>query len=347
MVFQRNKQKVQKSYNVGLTLSRSGTKGVVGIEIEVEGKKLPVEKIPSQWRYEKDGSLRGEENAEYVLAHPIQFNEVDQALEDLWNLFRMKGSHLDESNRTSVHVHLNVQDFHLNRLTSLMAMYFVLEEVLTEWCGEHRVGNLFCLRAKDAPAIITQIRRFVASNMQTPLKDHHHYAGLNTNAIHKFGSLEFRALRGVSDPDVIRQWVGILQRLYELSAEYPDPRALCDLFSCEGPTNFFDNMLGEYSGSVRKAVSMTEDQIRDSMYEGIRLAQDICYARDWTVYTPVEYTPDPFRRRPPSLEQAYAEILGGTPVFAPSNVQFTPSPPPPLTEEDYWEVPEPDHYDED
>lgn len=309
MVFVKSKQPTDKSYNVAATLhSTTPRKGVIGLEIEVEGNKFPMPEgahgthQPTQmpgmnyWSYVHDGSLRGDANAEYLLTKPVEFDEIPAALEQLFTKLKKYGSVLDESNRTSVHVHLNIQPFFLNRLTSLMALYYVFEEVLTEWCGDTRVGNLFCLRAVDAPAIISQARRFIGTNMQSRLNDNHHYAGLNTHAIHKLGSLEFRTLRGVSEPGIIQDWVGILRRLYEISDTYPDPRNICGAFSQSGPLDFFDNILGDTAPVVMAGVSLTQENIRDAMYRGIRLAQDLCYARDWSVFNPTEYKPDPFKR---------------------------------------------------
>lgn len=297
MVFVRSPIKTVQGFNLGLVLNKNSTKGKVGIEIEVEGANLPdPDTIPSPWVFHNDGSLRGKENAEYVLANPVEFEDVPAALETLWSRFDKSKSILDDSNRTSVHVHLNVQSFFFNRLTSLMALYFAFEEVLTEWCGDHRVGNLFCLRAKDAPAILSSIRRFIESDGRNMIHDGHHYAGLNANALHKFGSLEFRSLRGCSKPDVILDWVRILERLYVLSGEFEDPREICGIFSAEGPLAFFDSILGEMAPVVRRGIQMDEDQIRTSMYEGVRLAQDLCYCRDWSVFKGVEVRKDPFGR---------------------------------------------------
>jgi hypothetical protein len=280
---------------LGFSTSRI-TKGQVGLEIECEGNKFRKEGLPKPWSYHKDGSLRGKDNAEYVFATPQKFKDVPRHVDKLFEMFREDGTVLDESNRTSVHVHLNIQDFYLNRLTSLMALWIILEEVLTEWCGEHRVGNLFCLRAKDAPNVVNAIGRFIRSDMLTPLGDGLHYSGMNPQAIVKLGSLEFRTLRGVNEPQPIKDWVSILQRLYNVSGDYPDPRVLCEAFSGIGPLQFFEELLGPLSRVVRDGVTFAEDQIRESMYDGVRMAQDLCYCRDWDRFKAIDLKPDPFGR---------------------------------------------------
>ena len=292
------------------------TPGEVGIEIECEGNKFKKSHLPEPWGYHEDHSLRGKDNAEYVLKYPILFSEVPNALKDLWTMFEDYGTVLDVSNRTSVHVHLNVQKFHLNRLSAFLGLYFCLEEILTEWCGEHRVGNLFCLRAKDAPAIVTKVRKFLATEDKTVLSDSLHYAGLNANALIKFGSIEVRTLQGVRDAQTIETWVSILQRLYDLSAEYEnDPRLVCAGFSSSGPMNFLYSMLGDKADTILNDINMSPNEIRNSLYNGIRMAQDLCYCRDWSTYKPQLPALDPFGRKEKQI------VLNATPMtHAPGTV---------------------------
>lgn len=304
----RRNDKVSPSFNIGITLDRKETKGQVGIEIEVEGENLPkADQTPEPWGYHIDHSLRGKENGEYVLNFPIDFNMVPEALKNLWDVFDKMGSKFDDSNRTSVHVHLNCQTFHMNRLTSFLAAWFSLEEILVEWCGEHRVGNLFCLRAVDAPAIINCIRKFIRTDGQYPIGEIFHYAGMNPHALHKYGSLEVRTLRGCSDPKIIENWIGILERLYDISGKYEDPRELTACFSSGGPLSFFDLLLGDKAQIVREGVGLTNQQISDAVFRGIRFAQDLCFCRDWDAYTTMKLRPDPFGRNPKKVAQKMME----------------------------------------
>lgn len=284
--------------NIAALLGKRVVKGDVGIEIEVEGNKFKKEGLPVGWTYHKDGSLRGVDNAEYVLGKPIAFDKVKPMIESLWQMFQDYGSILDDSHRTSVHVHLNMQKFHLNRLAAFLAMYFSVEEILTQWCGEHRVGNLFCLRAKDATAIVSSLKRFIVSDGNAEIRDNMHYAGLNAQALHKFGSIEVRTLRGVSDPKTILDWVAILERIYKMSADFKDPRDVMAGFSGDGPMNYLKMVLGEHEETVVKEISWSVSQIRDSLYTGIRLAQDLCYCRDWSLYQQSDLREDPFGRDP-------------------------------------------------
>lgn len=301
----RTKKDMPESMTVASIFGHRVKKGEVGIEVEVEGNKFPktdsygsgtgAEYIPKQWKYTKDGSLRGKDNAEYILKQPILFTKVDQAIDDLWDMFDKYGSKLDDSNRTSVHVHLNVQTWHLDRVTSFLGLYFAVEELLTQWCGEHRVGNLFCLRARDATAIVSKIKGFIQSDGQGPyLSEGLHYAGLNCQAMQKFGSIEIRSLRGCTDKETLKTWVGILQRLYEISETYNDPRDVVEGFSGNGPLAFLEKILGPFADEIIQNSGYSGQQIMEAMYDGIRHAQDICYCRDWENFKRDRARPSPF-----------------------------------------------------
>lgn len=302
-------EEVKPGFNVQLSLGIKETRGDIGIEIEVEGNKFPIPdgyegsskpiSLPGSmyWSYVHDGSLRGNANAEYVLTKPISFGEGPQAVHEIYGMMAGYGSVLDVSNRTSVHVHLNCQEFHMDRLTTFLCSWFTLEEILTEWCGDHRVGNLFCLRAVDAPAIVSQLRSFIKQDGAYPLSEILRYGGLNPHSLLKYGSLEVRTLRGCTEPEPVVAWLKILQRLYKLSGEYRDPRRLVSKFSQYGPLAFFDFLLGEEcSRIVMQGVEWNSEQVKRAMLRGIRFAQDLCYCRNWDVYKTIDLKPDPFGR---------------------------------------------------
>lgn len=325
-------QKKIKGYDIKTLTGRRPVKGDIGLEVECEGNKFQKNNdyLSPFWVYHVDHSLRGKDNAEYVLAKPIDFDTVPTAVMFLWDMFETYGTKLDESNRTSVHIHLNVQKWNLNRLTSFCAMFFALEEILSEWAGDHRVGNLFCLRGKDAPAIVTKLKKFIKFDGSYELTDGLHYAGLNIQALQKFGSLEIRYLRGATNPQLILDWVAILRRLYEQSALYPDPRDVLSLFSYEGPLNFFDTILGDTKDIVLAGLPVPQwdrEAISQSLYEGIRLSQDLIYCRDWDLYQPVVMQDDPFGR---SIKKKPASFFA---------VSLNSLPPSPLGQDSYLTLP--------
>src|SRR5690606_7279420 len=104
--------KTPKEKNVRYLFGLPPTEGMFGIEIEVEGARFPI--VPA-WEKKTDGSLRGE-SAEYVLSHPLDKEPAVEALNALAKAFAENKTVRNYSYRTSVHVHVNVQNFKRNRL---------------------------------------------------------------------------------------------------------------------------------------------------------------------------------------------------------------------------------------
>lgn len=186
--------------------------GTFGIEVEVEGVKLPVVDN-NVWTTTHDGSLRGE-SAEYIFKKPLVFEKVELALNSLKNSFQKNGSQLNFSYRTSVHVHVNVQQFDRVQLGNLIYLYMLFEEPLIRFCGKSRVGNRFCLRIRDAEAFLPYVTHaFIERELPVLDQNEVRYLGMNLGALNKFGSVEFRSMRGTMDVDVLMKWVGMLNKM--------------------------------------------------------------------------------------------------------------------------------------
>ena len=185
-------------------------RGLLGIEVEVEGENLPEGAIAG-WCKHADGSLRGE-SAEYVFAQPLGLFKAKQALDVL--RLSLKESRIEWSFRTSVHVHMNVQTFTCPTLKSFIYSYLLVEDLLMEYCGEERKNNRFCLRMRDAEALLHPITDMMERPyFHFPRIDMFRYAALNLDAICKFGSLEFRGMRGTLDKTTLEVWITALTRL--------------------------------------------------------------------------------------------------------------------------------------
>ena len=248
------------------------TSGEVGIEIEVEGNKVPL--IQSDyWRSDNDGSLRGN-SMEYVLSSPVKRTEVVTALNNLKKHLADYEAQLDISNRCGVHIHLNVQEFTFKQVMTFACLYLMLEEILVKFCGEEREGNLFCLRAKDADYLVTGLRQAMATGSLAHVQSHQYrYASINMTALGKYGSLEFRSMRSTEDFDVISQWVEILLKLKDQSLNFDTPTQLIEMMSANGADAFVEQILGPLSELVQcPDMSMV-------VMNGVRIAQNIAYTK--------------------------------------------------------------------
>lgn len=251
-------------------------KGEIGIEIEMEGMDLAVPE-GGYWNGVGDGSLRGE-SLEYVLRNPIGRDEVSKALSELETL--LTHSELHPSGRCGVHIHFNVQQYGFKDVITFAVLYLIFEELLVKWCGQHREGNLFCLRAKDAEYLIYALIEAVKTgNFNIIANDNFRYASVNFAAIPKYGSLEFRSMNTPKDFQNIVTWVQLLLRVKDTAKEFNDPRALVEATSMQGTVPFARAVFGDML-DVLECPNM--DRI---IMDGVRRVQDI-------VYTPMK-EPEP------------------------------------------------------
>lgn len=246
----------------------------IGIEIEMEGQNLQfLEHDHPTWRVEHDGSLRGAETLEYVLKKPVEIGKVPKVLQVL---MENKNQKFIPSDRCGVHVHINVQRMIFSEIMSFIILYMIWEKVLVNYCGESREGNMFCLRANDAQHIIIRLIELQqAQNLNPILKRHREdrYSALNLCSLHKFGSLEFRALKTPEDLLKIEDWVQILYRLKEKSLECKNPMDYFNEYSYMGTEGFLLNTFGP---DISKHLENTPN-LKIKLLDGIRLAQNIAF----------------------------------------------------------------------
>jgi len=252
------------------------TTGDVGIEIEMEGKSLPSgEAVSKYWTKEADGSLRGE-SAEYVLQKPVEVKNITKALNELEKAFNSHGTTFYKSHRAGIHVHVNVQDLTPNQLVSFITAYCVLEEVFLSYCEESRRGNHFCLRLSDASWLMDEIAKAIEEGDLSRFRnDDLRYASINLTALHKYGSVEFRALESTDDFDKITIWAKALHQLKVWASGVSDPTEVIAQSSLLGFLPFAKNMLGDY-WQVFAPLATEEKIIR-----GVRNIQYAVYSRKW------------------------------------------------------------------
>ena len=225
-------------------------KGDFGIEIECEGEGL-IAVDNKYWRSEDDPSLRGRfpnSRHEWVLKKPIGAEDVGPAMEEL--IEAQKAAKLKFSFRTSNHVHLNIQDMSHYEVLNLIYVYLLLEEPLMDFCGADRKGNRFCLRLRDAEASLGVIRRVFTEPSRTLIKlpaDQMRYSSLNLEAIKKYGSVEFRGMRGNMDSAMMTTWTGIIMKLKQYAMSKESVTQIHKEFREKGAITFMREVFGEYS----------------------------------------------------------------------------------------------------
>ena len=203
---------------------------VMGVEIELEGRNIPEAKDVSRafplWKVVTDGSLRGE-SCEFVLTEPIPSGAAKAAITLLHDFLVKKGTVCQFSNRTSVHVHLNVADIELQVLGNIIYIYYLFEDVLLNYCGTDRHDNRFCLSIRRAEGILQELRRKLNQRGLTGFRqENYKYAALNLAPIVTQGSIEFRGMRGTLDSEILSPWLSVIENIYTAAFEFKNPQEI-------------------------------------------------------------------------------------------------------------------------
>lgn len=268
------------------SFSKSPKTSVIGLEFENEFKtSFDLPQIPG-WRMHGENSLR-DFGFEYVLSPPQKLELAKKMTEELFELIdAAKGKRkMSNSIRTSTHVHFDVTRYTWLDLMNFASTYWILEGLLGHFCGDSRQGNLFCLRLKDA--MHTQQSIISAIHNKNPWSfdvstESYRYASLNFAAVPKFGSLEFRLMRGVSSAKPALQWIDTLESIKQFALKFKNPGELNTFFIDECDASEFPKaVLGEnwefIKDTLPKSIDITET-VRDNYLE---VANLLTAVKDW------------------------------------------------------------------
>jgi hypothetical protein len=249
------------------------TKGDIGVEVEIEGSDLPGS--TPMWKKEHDGSLRGEENGEWVLRRPVSIENLSGAFQELSKAF--ENSEIEDTYRAGVHVHINVQDLSTVQLINFVCVFLILEELFVDFCAPSRRGNHFCLRTKDAEYMKQLLwRACEENNLKLLYTDDIRYGAMNLKSLFQYGSVEFRSLESTKDFSKIETWCRMLYKIREAALKYKDPREIMYSVSLEGYGVFVESLMGEWATTLLKT-----DSWQKKVRHGILNAQDIAFSRKW------------------------------------------------------------------
>jgi hypothetical protein len=256
---------------------KSRTDGV-GIEVEVESKTpLPAD-IGGVWLVKTDDSLR--DNAfEYVCRQPIKVGpDKIGHIKTLTDKLNVANNQLSMSHRTSVHVHRNIQEFTPAQLWTAIIAYWMIEDPLLDYCGEGRKGNLFCLPLSDCDGILTRVMQDLTSDrpFSSFNRENSKYGGQNLSNITTLGSVEYRSMRGTTDPEIIDRWSSMLHHIGEQAKVFGTPDALMDYYLESNKDELLNALLPREFIDVVKASKNYVGLIKENV---LRLC-DLAYAED-------------------------------------------------------------------
>jgi hypothetical protein len=255
-----------------------------GIELECEGRNVDWDgsdaNLVKDWAPHADGSLRNNHGSscEWVFNGPVKYKTSLERIEKLFQYFEKRKAKLVCSNRTSTHVHFNMGDKNAYQLVNMFILFTILEDLLDRYCGEDRRGNLFCLSSRHAEEQVSWISDAVFNKQNFgAFREDFRYCSLNLAAINKFGTVEFRAMRGLDTQESIVAWLNILNEFCEYACyTMKNPVDLIEAISVKTPLGFVKEVFSK-ENFMLLTKEIDEHEINASVYEGLRLVQMLCY----------------------------------------------------------------------
>lgn len=184
---------------------------IAGIEYEIEAIEgygdIGQEGI---FTIETDHSLRN--NGREFKTIPMSFQKHLEAFKSLHRRLLLNNNPFSE--RTSIHVHVNVRELEINQVRQLILCYALLEPLFFEFVGETRKNSIFCV-----PLNYTYLPNLYKGTTQTMHEKWHKYTAFNILPLNGFGTVEFRHMYGTNDFEKFHTWLKSLKELYDFIVE--------------------------------------------------------------------------------------------------------------------------------
>lgn len=233
---------------------------LIGVEVEVESTDetiLPENTYP-YWTQVRDGSLRN--GTEFVLVSPLSGNVLSQAISEFF-----RGARLHRSTTGSTHIHVDMMEEGTTpeMIKTLVLMIYALESSIFSIIGTGREWSGYTNTLMSAPEAVIglalnaneadEYRDFVRLTNGNGVDGR--YYGLNTAALHKYGSVEFRYFPTATSAEELTSWIQMMQGFKQAAVETGTTDELLRIFSNEDLyQRFINTYLGDWSEHILRAV---------------------------------------------------------------------------------------------
>ena len=234
-----------------------------GVEIEVENA-IGVSG-GGYWTTTGDNSLR-ENGIEYLTRYGWRVGNIKRALECLEEDFdnkRKANKHplFTFSERTSVHVHLDVRQFTNEQLSNLLVLYTLFEKPLFNYVLRHREHNVFCVP-------LTESDLMGESNAIWDLvMEWDKYCAVNLKSLRTLGTVEFRHMQGNCDAKYIWEWILLLSLLVRAAERMPSKDLRNMILAIKTQSHYeklFNDVFRGYAGLLHWHPEIVDSAASDS-----------------------------------------------------------------------------------
>lgn len=245
-------------------------------------------KLKGFWKVVKDGSLR--KGTEFIFAEPLSGANISEALsrmQSFLDVYRRHGKPVSLSDRTSVHVHLDVRDLNDDELMSLVLVYMLVERVIFKYINPFRSKNTYCRPLTDSSfkysyAVICKEADRSPGHFIQAIKHHcDKYSALNVLPTSSYGSVEFRHHHGTSDMSKVKEWINIILAIKRTAKGYPI-KTLLDIYSNTGPTSLLTTI---FKWSAIETSGFIMSDLYEEVDKGVNDVNEILNLRELAIIT--------------------------------------------------------------
>ena len=181
---------------------------IFGVEYEIEDlKKIELPKNKYGFVREADNSLRNS-GFEFKTG-PLAYEDAIGAFN--WLHKTIQYGPLAFSERTSIHVHMNIGNFNFVEAKNLVLAYALLEPFFFDFVGESRKSSIYCV-----PLNYTTLPNYYHKTFDKLIDlPWHKYTAFNILPAKDFGTVEFRHLEGTNDLERFTKWLTGIKGLHD------------------------------------------------------------------------------------------------------------------------------------
>ena len=190
--------------------------------LRAEGIRYEIERYNHEtrnhWKFTTDSSIRGDHPFEMV-SPILQGCEGLQSLKKATTALRLSKTNVNTS--CGVHIHLEVNDYSLENMKTLVKNFYILEKQFDKMMPESRRNNQYC---KGLSILGSKDTFFSNLNNCRSVREivnlfNTRYLKLNLQSYLKYGTVEFRQHSGSTKFSKIKNWILICARLVEFSKQ--------------------------------------------------------------------------------------------------------------------------------
>lgn len=210
-----------------------------GVEFEIEGVSATVLETLIAWGgWKEDGSLRN--NGRELITKPTTISVLAHEVAPVLERFTER----NYSERCSIHVHVNCQDYTWATMARIAILYQTFEHVLFSFIGHDRKRNIFCVPWADTNINYNLIGKFagspgyVAAGWQK-------YTALNLAPLRNLGTIEFRHMEGHNNLQRLLQWLNIIGSITRYALDVANTDVLIERIAAVNTNSQYQSLMDE------------------------------------------------------------------------------------------------------